>query len=132
MKKNGFTLVELLVVFAILAFLALIMIPIISNIIDETEKDAFKTSADNMIEVIRLDNTKKDFDAEKYEIIDGKVTDSQEKKVHVEENNNINGFVEINIDGDISLQIANGDWCVYKDFNDKQTKIEEFDGSRCE
>ena len=40
--NNGFTLIELLAVTIILAIIALIAVPIILNIIDETKKSAFK------------------------------------------------------------------------------------------
>lgn len=45
MKKDGFTLVELLAVVVILAVVALIATPIILNIINDTKKSSIKQSA---------------------------------------------------------------------------------------
>ena len=44
MKKKGFTLIELLAVIVILAVIALITVPMIRNVIEDTRKGAFKDS----------------------------------------------------------------------------------------
>ena len=55
MKKNGFTLVELLAVTVILAVLALITTVIVSDIINSARKKAFETSTMSIYEAIELD-----------------------------------------------------------------------------
>ena len=45
MKKNAFTLIELLAVIVILAVILVISIPRILDVIDVSKKDSFKTSA---------------------------------------------------------------------------------------
>ena len=50
MKKKGFTLIELLAVIVILAIIALIITPIISNVIDASRKAAFKESVNGIID----------------------------------------------------------------------------------
>ena len=42
--KNGFTLIELLAVIVILSIIALIAVPIVINIIDDTKEKAFRES----------------------------------------------------------------------------------------
>ncbi|MDD4733363.1 MAG: type II secretion system protein, partial [Bacilli bacterium] len=42
--KKGFTLIELIAVIVILAIVALISVPVITGIIKDTKKQAFKTS----------------------------------------------------------------------------------------
>ena len=49
MKKKGFTLIELLAVIVILAIIALILTPVISNIIDSARKSAFKRTVDGVL-----------------------------------------------------------------------------------
>jgi len=44
-NKNGFTLIELLAVIVILAIIALIAVPVILNILDKSNKSAFKDTA---------------------------------------------------------------------------------------
>lgn len=48
MKKNGFTLMELLVVIAILAILAIIAVPSIINIYNDAKKDVFITQTQTL------------------------------------------------------------------------------------
>ena len=50
MKKKGFTLIELLAVIVILAIIALIITPVISNVIDSARKAAFRETVNGIIE----------------------------------------------------------------------------------
>ena len=52
MKKRGFTLIELLAVILILGIIALIAIPTVSKIIDQSKKGAFETTANNVVGAI--------------------------------------------------------------------------------
>ena len=48
MKKKGFTLVELLVVIILIGLICLITIPVISDIISNSKKEAFKRSVEGL------------------------------------------------------------------------------------
>ena len=50
MRKKGFTLIELLAVIVILAIIALILVPIVSNVIASAKKAAFKESVNGIID----------------------------------------------------------------------------------
>ena len=50
MKKKGFTLIELLAVIVILAIIALILVPIVSDVIETSRKQAFKESVNGIID----------------------------------------------------------------------------------
>lgn len=52
MKKKGFTLIELLAVILILGVIALIAIPIISNIIGDAKINSFKSTANNYVDAL--------------------------------------------------------------------------------
>ena len=54
-KKNTFTLIELLAVIVILAVILVIAIPKILDVIDESKKDSFKTSA-QLIQIVQKRN----------------------------------------------------------------------------
>ena len=52
MKKDGFTLVELLAVVVILAVVALIATPIILNVINDAKKSSIKQSAIGYVDAV--------------------------------------------------------------------------------
>ena len=54
MRKKGFTLIELLGVIVVLAILALITMPIITNVINDVRIKSLKTSAYGLIEASNL------------------------------------------------------------------------------
>ena len=56
MNKKGFTLIELLAVIIILAIIAVIAVPIVSNMIDDSKKNAAKISALSYIKAINDQN----------------------------------------------------------------------------
>jgi type IV pilus assembly protein PilA len=52
MNKKGFTLIELLAVILILGIIALIAIPVVSNIINQSKKSAFEVTAKNVVSAV--------------------------------------------------------------------------------
>lgn len=55
MNKKGFTLIELLAVITILAVIALITTPIIFGVIEDSRKNTFTRSVEEMRNVINMD-----------------------------------------------------------------------------
>ena len=53
MKKNGFTLIELVSVIIILSIIALIAIPAVNKIVVQSRKSAFEVSANNLADIIK-------------------------------------------------------------------------------
>ena len=79
MKKDGFTLVELLAVVVILAVVALIATPIILNVINDAKKSSIKQSAIGYVDAVektileKKTNTDVDYDG-KYTIKKDQIT----------------------------------------------------------
>ena len=77
MKKNGFTLVELLAVFVILAIIALITIAAVGDIIENARKKSFESSANGIWRQIELDYTEKGLTStQSYTITDDEITNT--------------------------------------------------------
>ena len=55
MKRNGFTLMELLSVFVILGILALVTAPIITGVLKDAREDTFEASVKELVNVIKID-----------------------------------------------------------------------------
>ena len=53
MKRKGFTLIELLAVIVILGIIALIVMPVISNVIESSRKAVFRESVNNIMDASR-------------------------------------------------------------------------------
>ena len=66
MRKNGFTLIELIAVIVILAIITLIAIPVITGIVDKSKKGAAEASALNYIDAVEKYVMLHDLDATKY------------------------------------------------------------------
>lgn len=59
MKNKGFTLVELLAVIVVLGVIALISIPITTNLIEQSRQNSFRNSVSGMMKSIEIYYTKK-------------------------------------------------------------------------
>jgi len=55
MKQKGFSLIELLAVIVIIGIIALITFPVIDNIIEDSEKKAFKASVEELVHIVETD-----------------------------------------------------------------------------
>lgn len=53
--KQGFTLIELLAIIVILSIIALITIPIVSDTIENSKRDSFKRSVEEMKNMVDMD-----------------------------------------------------------------------------
>src|SRR5574344_2040637 len=120
MKKNGFTLLELVAVILVIGLLVLIVAPITSKLISGSKKTSYKNSVDNLLRAIKQD-----------QVSDGKLT----TKTYNISNGTINpsiiydgsltgsGYVMVFSDGKTSALVDEGNFCVYKLKDDKKTSL---------
>ena len=105
MKKKGFTLIELLAVIVILSVIAIITIPMILNVIEDSRKSAYKDSvlsAFNAIEYYVVDNNLGDVPASGIEV----------KNLNLKNNNFESGKIIKNVDGILTAEfISDGEYC---------------------
>lgn len=117
MKKNGFTLLELLAVIVILAIIAFISVPIILNVVEKSQKEAFRDSVYHIMKGVKLDAVvgNKTFPVS-YVIEGNRVTPD------VSFSGKINAYGEILVDkhGKEKVEVDNGKWCARKEYLDSK------------
>ena len=134
-KNKGYTLIELLGVIVILAIIALIVIPTILNVVDESRKNAFKDSvlsASNAIEYYMYENKKNEFPTEGIDVtelnlkdnfISGKFKKNKNGEIEVyfikDENYCANGKLT-------NLKIASIDECYKVDITESQIDLSKY------
>ena len=107
-KNNGFTLIELLAVILILGIIALIAIPTVNNIIKESKRGAFETTANNIVGAIEdaceLQNLKGETITTAYTFTDGAVAPI----INVKGKLPTTGTVTVDSSCSVSLNVNNG------------------------
>lgn len=69
-NKKGFTIVELVIVIAVIAILAAVLIPTFANMVDKANKSADLQAATNAFKSYVADNADKDEDMDLYIFVD--------------------------------------------------------------
>ena len=123
MNKKGFTLIELLAVIVILALIALIAYPIIDDLLDRQEKNAFKISAEGIYNAVEMDQANRGFITNlKYEFNDKILTLVENNGTAVAENIKLSGEITdgegtviIDANDNIIIEIENENWCAYNE-----------------
>jgi len=115
MKKRGFTLIELLAVILILGIIALIAIPVVNNIIKESKRGAFETTAYNVVSAIedacQLEVLKDEAITTTYTFIDGNISPTLNVKGKLP----TDGVVTVNSSCNTSASLTNGTFTASKD-----------------
>ena len=118
--KKGFTLIELLAVIVILAIIALISTPIISNIIENSKKSSFLVLVNGILEAAEYDSLEKDNDY--YFPESGLNFKGEDLK---------GGYISIK-NGKSLVLVYNDNYCVTKGFDNTNLSISEISSSECE
>lgn len=129
-KKQGFTLIELLAVIIILAAVALIIAPLVLDIIKEQKMKTFKESINGVLRSSRLElvNSGLSFPAT-FTYSDGKLSSPTGKELKVTGKiPNGSGTVTYKSEDDIDLAIHDNDWCGKYNKTNKEVEVTEYDG----
>lgn len=125
MKKNGFTLVELIAVIIILGLIGIIIIPNITQTIETQREKAFKTSISGLLDTVKQASQKDDFSTKVYRFDEKSLYECDENGENCSNSVSITtdgkiangtGYIKVTKDGLYSLNIKNDKYCSYKNY----------------
>src|SRR5574344_77914 len=135
-KVKGFTLIELLAVIIILAVLALILVPVITNIIETSKKESFKDSAYGLVETAKIYYTTKmsqnmgKFTTTTFTVINGAMTSSNGDTLDFNGEVPVgDSWIKINDEGNIAMLITNGKYYASKSTHRVELEVTETEDS---
>ena len=127
MKKKGFTLVELMAVIVILAFIALIASPAIISIIEKSKKEALKDTAIGMLDAAdmalsagQLGKGTITYPAT-YNVVGKRI--EGEPKLSYHGTPPKSGSLTVYEDGTSTIAIYDGTYCAFKTVTEKKISI---------
>ena len=128
MKKNAFTLVEILAIIVVLGIIALIAVPILLGVIDNGRKKVFETDIKSIErEVLRYvsqNGISGTF------IINGSTVTLNGQPTDIQSGSGYQGKIIVDADGNSKFAIHNDRWCLKKDMQ-SNSEIISFDENTC-
>ena len=118
-NKEGFTLIELLAVIAVLSLVAVIVVPKVNVIIQESRMDNYRNSVSGLLRAIDQNHTETGVTSDVYTIKNGRITPS----VDYEGEFNGTGTITYDEEENVSLKIQNGKYCAIKLPNTKKIEV---------
>ena len=135
MKKNAFTLVELLAVIIVIAIVLVIAVPRLTNISGGADKEKFKINSNEIYNLVKSDFLSYHGGNVSNESIMYMVTSMEIKEnsrvLDTKLKENIDGYVEVDTSGDTKALLENDKFCMIKEYADSNLKIYPIDSSEC-
>ncbi len=125
MKKNGFTLVEMIAVIVILGLIGIIIVPTVNDTIQKQRKKAFQTSVSGLLDTIKSESQNASFTTKVYRFYENQLYECDENgdncsgSASLTTNGKIKngeGYVKVTKDGLYSLSISNNSYCSFKTY----------------
>jgi len=134
MRKNGFTLIELLSVIVILGIIAVIAVPTINDLLDESKRKSFKNSAYGLIEAANQYYLNSKLNGQTFEeltftVQNGKMVSGENELLFNGKNPIGSSYVKINKNGEIAISITDGENYASKDYDETGISVSEEDDS---
>ncbi len=125
MKKNGFTIVELIAVIVILGLIGIIIVPTVNTTIEKQRKKAFMASVSGLLATVKSESQNSDFETKAYLFDTNKLYECDESGTNCSTTASIttdgkikngHGYVKVTKDGLIGIYIKNNDLCSFKTY----------------
>ena len=129
MNKKAFTLVELLAVIVVLTILALITIPVISNVVNNVRIKALQSSAYGLIEASQLYYAQYGSSNIRFDINNNQVSSSDTDNLISYKGSIKTGTVILDKKGKVTVCVSDGENSAYKNYN--ENKVNTVKGKVC-
>ncbi len=128
MKKLGFTLIELLAVILILGIIALIAIPVVNKVVEQSRKDSFKETNNSVANAVsntcNTDLIDGDLVAGTYYITNGKINGLD---VDISGKLPQSGYFVVDTDCNVAVATFNDKYCATKELSEDQVTVTSYD-----
>ena len=137
MKKKGFTLVELVAVILVLGVILLITVPLVTNLITNSQKSAYKETAMGVIRAFENEVAENKYEKLPviYEVNGNKISklnSTVENEIDYDGKLESTGHIYMNGHESTAIFIQNDKYCAIKEFADKEAKVYKKGSNECE
>ena len=131
-NRKGFTLIELIAVILIIGIIAIILVPPVLKIMENSRQKAFLTDVNNLLEMATVDTQKNNYEYLSYQISENKITNGKGEIIQSEGNDKLYGTIEFDDYGKSTLAIHNDKWCAIKTSSQNTIEIKKYEEGNCE
>ena len=135
MKKNAFTLVELLAVIIVIAIVLVIAVPRLTSISGGADKEKFKINSNEIYNLVKSDflsyhGGKVSNESIMYMVSSLEIKENS-RVLDTKLKENIDGYVEVDTSGDTKALLENDKFCMIKEYSDSNLRIYPIDSNEC-
>ena len=125
MKRNAFTLIELLAVIVILAIILIVGAPAFKNTIRKSKKNSFTVSVKKLLDIAERKTLDLGENEHTYTLIEGETTLIE---LGATKKSSIEGTIQVTSIGS-KLTIHDEKWCAIKTFDMENIEVNEYSGT---
>lgn len=131
MKKNAFTLVELLGVIIILGILATLIVPKVTNVLKDAKEKTGMTSAENLVKAIQYKYQNNEMTGENTNIKINYTTGENQNYIDYTGEKPTAGQVNIKTNGEVAMAVKFNNYCYLKSYNSNDISVIEYNEQTC-